>query len=392
VSKGVRLTIVGLVLAALVAVGIVLTTRPTAGPPGPGIAISAGLDDCGAGWTHPEGGRQTFSITNGTAAGMEVSLQDPSTHGVYLDVEGFGAGATVSRDVVLADGRYRFACFPADGDPSYGPVVAIRGAGRVADPTPALVPVTRNDLIGPAKTYQAWISSRLPVLEQDVVRLDADARAGDVAAARSDWLVAHTEYASLGAAYDAFGDYDAAIDGEPSSGSTALGDPGLEGFHKIEALLWADSPPDELVPHTAALVHSVQALAQAFPGIRVEPADVGLRAHEILENALQFTLTGADDAGSGSGLATLDANILDSQQALAPLHEVLASRYRRLDATTSQLAALRALVESHRSAAGVWTPLDRLSPSDREKLDAGVDRALELLAPVAAICDPRRTS
>jgi iron uptake system component EfeO len=293
---------------------------------------------------------------------------------------------------VLGDGAYRFACIPADGETTYGPTVVIHGAGMPADATPGLVPVTRNDLIPPAKAYEGWISSRLPVLEQDAVALDAAVRAGDRASAEHAWLVAHMEYASLGAAYDAFGDYDAAIDGSPAPGTTARDDPDLEGFRKIEALLWSDTPPDEVEPHTAALIQSVQALEQAFPTIRVEPTDVGLRAHEILENALQFTLTGEDDAGSGTGLATLAANLAGTTQALDPLHDVLAPRYPQLAETQKQLAATAALAASYRAADGSWAPLSSLTSADRQKLDAAVDRTLELLAPVAAICDPRKVS
>ena len=38
-------------------------------------------------------------------------------------------------------------------------------------------------------------------------------------------------------------------------------------------------------------------------------SDIGLRTHEILENTLQFQLTGHDDYGGGTTLATTLANI-----------------------------------------------------------------------------------
>ena len=52
------------------------------------------------------------------------------------------------------------------------------------------------------------------------------------------------------------------------------------------------------------LHHDVRAAATPLPGLEIDLLDMGLRTHEILENALQFQLTGHDDYGSGTTLAT----------------------------------------------------------------------------------------
>ena len=71
---------------------------------------------------------------------------------------------------------------------------------------------------------------------------------------------------------------------------------------------------------------------------------------------------------------------------------MLESRYDALTETQQALAQAQALVESHRAADGTWTPLAALDRAARERVDAALGRAAELLAPVAAICDPRRDS
>ena len=125
---------------------------------------------------------------------------------------------------------------------------------------------------------------------------------------------------------------------------------------------------------------------------QLDPGEVALRAHEIVEDAIQDGLTGETDAGSGTELAGIDANLTGAIQALAPLHDVLASRYDALPDTQQALARAQALVEAHRAADGTWTPLSALDRASRERVDASLSRAAELLAPVAAICDPRRDS
>jgi iron uptake system component EfeO len=383
-------------LGVLVSIALV---APHVAPPSPApgrYTIEAGTDVCGAGWAGGAGGaragNQTFRIRNTSVAGVEVQLVGRQSGAVYLDAEGLGAGAAHTYRVRLGRGDYRFRCLPADADPQLGAVVHVAGAAHVDGATPGIVPVTRDDLIPAAKSYGDWIASRLPVLLVDVRALDADVRSGDVAAAERDWLAGHREYEQLGAAYGAFGDDDTAINGMPASGRTALDDPHLTGFHRVEALLWSGAPAGRAVAPADALVAAVAHLQQTFPTARVDPLDIGLRSHEILENALRFEATGASDAGSRTSLATIDANVSGTEQALRPLHAVLRTRYPGLAATDRELTTLRADVASHRHPDGSWDTLGALDRTAREHLDADLGAALELLAPVAAICDPRRTS
>jgi iron uptake system component EfeO len=177
----------------------------------------------------------------------------------------------------------------------------------------------------------------------------------------------------------------------PASGRTALDDPELAGFHRIEALLWSGRPVSDAASPADALVGAVRHLRTSFPTARIDPLDIGLRAHEILENALQFEATGRSDAGSHTNLATIDANIDGTRAALDPIRGVLESRYPQLAETERSLDALQRTVRAH-DHDGTWAPLDDLTPTERRTLNARLDASLELLAPVAAICDIRRTT
>ncbi|WP_349865761.1 EfeM/EfeO family lipoprotein [Leifsonia sp. WHRI 6310E] len=389
-SKRSRLTAILVIVGVLVAVAVTLAiaARPAAVASASGAySVSAGLDDCGAGWgdggTVP-GGDEDLTVTNPTVAGMEVYLQEAVGGKVYLDLENLGAGVHAKAHVALGSGRYRFVCLPADADPVRGPTVTVGRAPASAQLTPGMVPVTRGDLIPVALAYGRWVGTRLPVLQQQVAALSADAEEGDLAAAKRDWLAAHTTYETLGAAYDAFGDVGDQIDGLPRDG--------LTGFHLVESQLWGGAAPATVAASTAQLAAEVGSLAGTFADAEIDPGAIALRAHEIVEVAVQDVLTGAADAGSGTELATIDANLEGAAQALAPLHDILAPRYADLDRTTQALQRTRTLVESFRAGDGTWTPLAGLDRAQRERLDAALDQDAELLAPVAAICDPRRDS
>jgi iron uptake system component EfeO len=74
------------------------------------------------------------------------------------------------------------------------------------------------------------------------------------------------------------------------------------------------------------------------------------------------------------------------------LRGILKPRYPQLAKTEASIAAAQQLVASYRAADGTWTPLQSLTTAQREALDARIDATVELLAPVAAICDVRRAA
>jgi iron uptake system component EfeO len=73
------------------------------------------------------------------------------------------------------------------------------------------------------------------------------------------------------------------------------------------------------------------------------------------------------------------------------LHLLLAPRYAGLPAVYSWLDRLQSLIEKQRRPNGTWFSVSALSTSQRQEIDAACSQALEALAPIAAITEPRRT-
>jgi iron uptake system component EfeO len=101
--------------------------------------------------------------------------------------------------------------------------------------------------------------------------------------------------------------------------------------------------------------------------------------------------SGHDDYGSGTTLATTGANIDGTRELLSILHPLLAPRYAGLPVVDSWLDRLQSLVGKQRRPNGTWVPVSALSTSQRQQIDAACSQALEVLAPIAAITEPRRT-
>ena len=323
--------------------------------------VEISVSHCGQGWTAGRSGWQAFTLRDSDSRAAEVTLVDPTTGAVFASLDPLGPGRTASLSVQLAPGRYAFRCALEDEPVVTGPTVTV--TGPAVDAPPGVLPVTEQDLLPATKAYEGYVTSQLPGLLRGVQRLSADVARGSRSAAERDWLTAHLAYERLGAAYGAFGDVDAEINGLPSGLPNGVRDTDFTGFHRIEYGLWHGQPLGALRAPAGALVRSVTALRAAFPTAQIDPLDVSIRAHEITENALQFELTGRTDFGSHSALATVAANLDGTRTVLAMLTPLLRARYPALDQTLAALHQAQADLAAQ-DRRGHWTAARRAAPAD----------------------------
>jgi len=349
--------------------------------------ISMNGSSCGGHWHLAHPGWHTFQIRNSGIAGAEFDLINPATGAVYAELENSGPGTTTPMSLDVGSGKYAFVCQFEDADPATGPTVTVAGHAKG---TPATLPVTFNDLIPVAKKYQAITEAALKVLAARTRTLTAAVRAGDLAAARRDWLTAHLQYETLGAAYGAFGNYDNEIDGRADA--VGVSSHKWTGFYRLEYGLWHGQSVSELKPVAETLNKDVAGLLAWWPSQEISLIDIGRRAHEVIENALEFQLTGHDDYGSGTTLATTVANITAARVLLGLLHPLLAPRYPGLPAVYTWLSRLQTLLEKEHLRTGSWVPVSRLPTLARQDIDAACGQALQELAPIASITEPRNTN
>jgi len=353
----------------------------------PSNLVTVSSNQCGGAWSVQGPGWHTFQIDNQSTGGGEIDLIDPANGAIYAEVENTGPGTITPMRLNLGSGTYAFMCNFNDFDTQVGAKVTVGGHAKG---TPAILPVSYNDTIPYAKKYQAYAEAGLKVLARETATLAADVRAGDFTAAKKDWLTAHLQYQTLGAAYGTFGDYDGEIDGDANA--AGANSPDWTGFYRLEHGLWHGQSAKELTPVAATLDKNVKALLAWWPKQQMPLSDVGLRTHEVLENALQFQLTGNDDYGSGTTLATTLANIQGTRYLLSLLHPLLAPRYAGLPAVYSGLDRLQSLIEKEHRPNGMWVPVSALPASARQAIDAACGAVLQSLAPIASITEPRNVA
>lgn len=398
-------------LAGALALGILSAAAADEAPGVAGSPVDVGQTACGNGWDGAKAGRVTFALTNSAAIVQEVQIQDVASRRIFADVEDVGVGATRSLTLALPDGAYRFLCMGgADGQAYAGLTWTLTGDAQGAT-TPGVLPASETDFIKPVNAYSAWVTGQLRQLRDDVATLLASVRRGDLLAARHLWMTAQRQYLLLGAAYGAFGDLGDAIDSPVTPGVAPITDRSLTGLPKLEAVLWHAKPISSrrhgraakhartrvfaylrrrAVPVATALLGNVTDVAAAFNNpVQPSNTDMGLRSHEILEDALRFELTGRDDAGAHLTLFDIDAMVDATRAIMAPLRALLEVRDGDLKTTDTWLSRLKAYVDTfHRAGTDAWTPYGSLSVAQQRRLESLLGQTVEYLSEIAVVLDP----
>ncbi|WP_330347896.1 iron uptake transporter permease EfeU [Streptomyces sp. NBC_00582] len=376
---------------ALVTVPALLAGLAVAfGRPKPGAAqtVAVSEKDCGEGFTAPSPGRQTFQMHNTGDKTAEVYLIDPATNAVYGEIEGLAPGTTRALVATVADGAYAWRCVPSGGTTVTSEAVRVTGGGAAK----AVVPVSEHDLSGPLAQYRTYVDEGLAALVPQTRTLAEDIRHNHLGKARTDWLTAHRTYAALGAAYGTFEDFDQEIDGRADGLPDGVHDKDFTGFHRIEYGLWHGEPATSLTAPAQRLAADAAGLRKAFPHQDFDPSDLPLRAHEVLENTLQFELTGDTDEGSGTNLATADANLAGTRELLTVLRPLLTSRSPHLLPTVdADVARLQKLLDSAHHGS-YWTPVGQLDATARARVNGATGQLLEDLSPVPDLLEIRKSA
>ena len=339
---------------------------------------------CGGTWHVSGPGYHTFEVTNEALYGAEVDLINPANGSIYDELENSGPGTTAPMSLDLGSGKYAFQCEVEDYSPLIGPTATV--AGHVKG-TPAIQPVTYSELYPLTKADHQQTLAGIKVLAKETTVLDDDVRGGNLAKAKTDWLTAHLQYQTLGVAYSSFGNYDNEIDGRADPVGTSS--PQWTGLYRLEYGLWHGQSVSVLTKVANTLNTNVQQLLGWWPSQQVEPLDLVLRTHEVMENALEFQLTGHDDYGSGTTLATVLANITADRYLLSLLHPLLVTRYPGLPAVYTWENRLQSLLEKEHRRSGSWVPVSALPTYTREEIDAACSQLVQELSPIASIAEPR---
>jgi iron uptake system EfeUOB component EfeO/EfeM len=239
----------------------------------------------------------------------------------------------------------------------------------------------------PLDADRRYVQSTLATLQTQVSTLIADIDSGNLAQAESDWLTAHETWLDVGQddeAYSAYGQLGEELDGTAAGDPEGTADPHFTGFHKVEMDLWQD---DDLTAAASDAVTLQGILDQivatplnaALPSNNNGIAAWVLRPHEIMEDAIRDTLSGDDEYGSATAVASIIADVTATREFLTVLAPVLGPLAPGLlpeakaDLTALDNACAATQVNGH------WVSIADLPVRQREQIDADAGTAAQLL-------------
>ncbi len=348
------------------------------------ITITA--NSCAAGWKPAAGGNQSFTIVNRTGSSGEIYLLD-GNGGVISEIEGLPPHGQRTMTVAVPNGGYKWACIMTDQPLLTSTVEQI--SGSTVQAAPAVLPASEDELAGPVKEYQDYVAPKLADLGTQVNTLRGKITAGDIPGAQAAWLTAQLTWEQVGAAYGSFEDLGDAIDGLPDGLPKGVQDDDFTGLHRVEYGLWHGEDRDSLLPVVDQLTTDITTLRGKLPSLTIDPNDLSLRAHEILEDALRDHITGITDQGAGAGFAETAADLQGTRVVLDELAPLLDKRRSDLMTTArQQMDTLDAALQATHAAGG-WLNPATAPVATRERVSAALSGLLETLSAVPDLLEVR---
>jgi high-affinity iron transporter len=382
-------TVAGVIVAVpALAAGTAIAAMPPATAPASTVTVTA--TGCARDFTSARPGAQTISVKNSSSASGEVNLVNAAGE-IVGEIEVLGPATTAPLPVTLTGGTYTFRCFMS-GKSAVMASSPVLVTGTTAQPAVIGVkPVTAADLTGPNKQYQAYAAIVVTRLAAVAAMIQGDLARGDLAAARTDWLAAQLEWERAGASYDSFGDLGLAVDGLPDGLPAGVSDPGFTGLHRLEYGLWHGQGARALLPAARELARNVAAVQKNLTSddLTGDPANLPVRAHEILEDALRDHLSGVDDQGAGAAYPMTYADLQVTQAVTGYLAPLISARQpgliSRLGAQEAALA--RALLATR--AGTRWLSPAQVPPAVSQAVNGSLGALLESLSTVPDLLEVR---
>jgi iron uptake system EfeUOB component EfeO/EfeM len=258
-----------------------------------------------------------------------------------------------------------------------------------------------SQFVKPIAEYRAYALGELKAMEPQIARLESALAANDRAGAQAAWRAAYADYLRLGAVYldgetaalQELATLNQKIDGSPGGLPGGTSSPRFTGLHRIEAGLWTNTPPSDLVGQAQQLGKDVRRLQHVLPraSASITPLEYGTRAHEILEDAQRDLLSGVEVPWSGEGVLATHAGLEATEEIVSTLHPVFTIDQQARPVVEKELALLRSTMASIAAAHGGRLPAnDQLTQQQRELLDGVLGGTLEALSqvPVAMETEP----
>ena len=366
-------------IAALIAAGSALAACGSSSSSEGGKDIDFTLTDAGCTPTETDvpAGPVTFQITNGgTSKVTEMELKAHS--GLILgESENVVEGVPGKFSLNLQPGDYVVNC--PNGDTEDQGTLTATGEATGA-PTGASAALLDKATTG----YRAYIESETAELQTQTDAFVAALLAGDVEKAKSLFGAARLHYEAIETVAESFGDLDPRIDARINDVPSVKD---WTGFHPIERVLWQQNTTKGTEANARQLKEDVDTLSRKVKAIKLQPAQIGNGAVELLNEVANSKITGEEDRYSHTDLSDFQGNLAGSRKAfelLVPSLKETGNADLAAD-ISDRFAAVQKNLDTYRRDTPLGFALyGELTQQDRRRFASEIGDLTEPLSLVAA--------
>jgi iron uptake system EfeUOB component EfeO/EfeM len=228
--------------------------------------------------------------------------------------------------------------------------------------------------------YRTFLERETAALVTGVEGLQKALAGGDVAAARRAYAKARVPYERVEPVAESFGDLDPRIDARANDVPQSQ----WTGFHPIERKLWVQETTRGTVKLAAGLVTDTRELQRLVRTVKLEPAQVGNGANELLGEVSKSKITGEEERYSHIDLLDFDANVEGARAAFDAIRPALVGKDPDLVAEIERRFGLvDAALRPHATADG-FVPYTALAKPQVRRLSEVIDALAEPLSQAPA--------
>jgi high-affinity iron transporter len=316
-------------------------------------------------------GPATFAVTNRGASKVsefEVVAGDRA----LAEAENVTSGLTGRFSLTLQPGRYELRC--PGGTRDSGTLVVTGKRAKAA-----LAPELRRGVDG----YRAFLERETASLVTGVRALREALARGDVAAAKRAYATARVPYERVEPVAESFGGLDPRIDARANDVPRSQ----WTGFHPIERKLWVKNTTRGTAGLADGLLADSRTLQRLVRSVKLEPAQVGNGANELLGEVSKSKITGEEERYSHLDLLDFNANVEGARAAFDAIRPALVGKDADLVAEIERRFGLVDAALRPHAREGGFVPYTELAKPQVRRLSQVIDALAEPLsrAPARAL-------
>ncbi len=243
-------------------------------------------------------GQIQFNVKNKNAGAVsEAELRSSDLSHILGEQENLTPGLSGGFALVVQPGKYIINC---PGAAQQHATLKVTGTSKAASWK------TSSALQTAVTQYGTYVNQQAAALVSSSQAMCAAINAGNLTSAEQLYPAARVYYERIEPVAEVWGTLDADIDERLDSPVTSAN---LEGFHKLEMLMWSNNSLTGAPAYCTQLVQHEQQLAQLVSTASYDPVTMASGATDLINEAATSKITGEEERYSNTDFIVFQANV-----------------------------------------------------------------------------------